>query len=756
MRGALLTAVTVLVAASASPSVGSSLPASASSSSSSSPFREGSTRAVSSSARPGQYGKFLHITDLHPDAHYFEGAKISHSCHVSRKKDKKRHGGKFPPKSSLSSALPGASSVSNLVPALIVQAVEHWLPTRLWSPAFSSKKKKKHKGKHGKKRAGHFGAPGSACDSPPALVSASLQWVADNWLSQSRSTSRSTQDIPGQQHQLLLQDEEDGLGFDFILVTGDLARHDVDASHYPRTLPEIYESNRWAMDQIESHFPGVPIVPCVGNNDIFPHNLMWPGPSPITRELSNIWAKHIPEFEQHNFQRGAYFAKEVIPNELAVLSLNTIYMYDSNKVVDGCVKSKKGSAEKDRDVGTVMLDWMEVQLSLFRSRSMQVHIMGHVPPTAGNYFPLCYERYTDIVLRYQDTVVGQHFGHMNVDAFFVQEDEEAVSSFNVTTDASAETQVVGTSKHHKVHVTSLADDLQADYATLPGRNRANLDYYHAYFAAPSIVPTFLPTIRVFTYNTTKDAKYTPSQAQADLSYRALINDTDTDEDDDEEDENLVEDDIRTKGRSHRRRHRKHKKKKHHKKKLPRYASPDSPARTNTYLSMLGYSQWVLDLDRANEEWANATAAENRKGKIEFALEYATYEPETLWSPYLSEMENKDREGRGSHTPVPKHLLDRQLSRIGVEPPRYFQQGSSPRPLAKSLSRLRPASDNAAGPDVHSSAKLRLPKAIKHMTDYSMESLTVEPMMELARRLASDKKLWKRFTGRMYQGLPGGK
>jgi endopolyphosphatase len=31
------------------------------------------------------------------------------------------------------------------------------------------------------------------------------------------------------------------------------------------------------------------------------------------------------------FQRGAYFSVEVIPNALAVISLNTMYFYDSNK-----------------------------------------------------------------------------------------------------------------------------------------------------------------------------------------------------------------------------------------------------------------------------------------------------------------------------------------------------------------------------------------------------------------------------------------
>lgn len=65
-------------------------------------------------------------------------------------------------------------------------------------------------------------------------------------------------------------------GFDFILWTGDSARHDID-NKLPRTPKEIFESNRWVLEQVENAFPGVPIVPVIGNNDIFPHNIMFPG-----------------------------------------------------------------------------------------------------------------------------------------------------------------------------------------------------------------------------------------------------------------------------------------------------------------------------------------------------------------------------------------------------------------------------------------------------------------------------------------------
>lgn len=73
------------------------------------------------------------------------------------------------------------------------------------------------------------------------------------------------------------------------------------------------------------------------------------GPNSITNEYSSsvfpvfhplivtdpigcrIWKKFIP-FPYHQvFQRGAYYSVEVIPEEVAVISLNTMYFYDSNK-----------------------------------------------------------------------------------------------------------------------------------------------------------------------------------------------------------------------------------------------------------------------------------------------------------------------------------------------------------------------------------------------------------------------------------------
>lgn len=89
---------------------------------------------------------------------------------------------------------------------------------------------------------------------------------------------------------------------DFVIWTGDNARsaatiancrrtqliryrHDIDRS-LPRTPQEIFELNTMMVDKMLSVIPrDVPIVPSLGNNDIYPHNVLAAGPNRITEHF---------------------------------------------------------------------------------------------------------------------------------------------------------------------------------------------------------------------------------------------------------------------------------------------------------------------------------------------------------------------------------------------------------------------------------------------------------------------------------------
>ncbi|KAG6817416.1 hypothetical protein H0H87_009061 [Tephrocybe sp. NHM501043] len=210
------------------------------------------------------HGRFLQITDMHPDPYYVEHTAKKTACH-------------------------------------------------------------RKKGRTSKNQASYYGTPFSDCDSPFTLTNFTLDYLDKQWASE----------------------------VDFVIWTGDNARHDNDPK-VPRTPDEIYGLNRAMTAKMKEVFTskGIPVVPSLG-------------PNSITNEFAKIWETFVPFPYLQVFQRGAYYSKEVIPDKVAAISLNTMYFYDSNKAVGGC-----GFHDRD-DPGNLQLDWLEVQLKTYRYRNMQ-------------------------------------------------------------------------------------------------------------------------------------------------------------------------------------------------------------------------------------------------------------------------------------------------------------------------------------------------------------------------------------------------
>ncbi len=124
---------------------------------------------------------------------------------------------------------------------------------------------------------------------------------------------------------------------DFVVWTGDSARHDNDES-IPRTEHQILDQNGFLVSKFLEVFGKpenyndsdptndfiIPIIPTVGNNDIMPHNIFESGPNWWTKRYLHLWRQFIPEEQRHQFEHGGWFYVEVIPNKLAVFSLNTM------------------------------------------------------------------------------------------------------------------------------------------------------------------------------------------------------------------------------------------------------------------------------------------------------------------------------------------------------------------------------------------------------------------------------------------------
>ncbi|BAP72081.1 endopolyphosphatase [Kluyveromyces marxianus] len=377
-------------------------------------------------------GRFLHITDMHPDLYYKEGSSTRKTCHRGKPQDDKD-------------------------------------------------------------RAARFGNAMMGCDAPPALMDYTLKWIEDN-----------------------LKDE-----IDFIIWTGDNVRHDNDRM-IPRTEQQIFDMNRHVSELFSKKFRDpssqdpreftVKIIPSLGNNDVFPHNMFSTGPTLQTRELFDIWRNFIPQEQQNTFDRYTSFFVEVIPGQLAVISLNTLYLFKGNPLVDNC--SSKNQP------GYKLLLWLGYTLQELRSRGMKVWLSGHVPPIAKNADSSCSDKLALWLHEYNDIIIGGVYGHMNMDHFIpidgkkawdnLAEDYSALEfeARDFVEDASAGRRITieGAKPVKKVSYMNRVRDqyyskVAAKYDRV-SRKDPLFERYSLVHVGTSIIPTFNPGFRVWEYNIT--------------------------------------------------------------------------------------------------------------------------------------------------------------------------------------------------------------------------------------------------------------
>lgn len=356
----------------------------------------------------------------------------------------------------------------------------------------------------GKGPAGPYGAETSDCDSPFSLVNATFDWIDANLKN----------------------------SIDFVVWTGDTARHDRDED-IPRHAEDVLGTNTWVADKFVTLFARedgkgmtIPVVPNFGNNDILPHNILLPGPNKWFQSYAHIWRHFIPEEQRHSFEFGGWFHVDVIPNKLAVFSLNTLYFFDRNAGVDGCAKPT--------EPGYKQLEWLRVQLQFLRDRGMKAILMGHVPPARTGSKTLwdetCWQKYSLWMDQFRDVVVVGLYGHMNIDHFLIHDRKD----IDMAALSGAAEFGVREAMEDELSVRSAGDylsELRTDWAKLTppptvGGKDSNTERkgkgkkgkgkgkkkkgkkskdpwsenYHLTLVSPSVVPNYFPTLRVLEYN----------------------------------------------------------------------------------------------------------------------------------------------------------------------------------------------------------------------------------------------------------------
>lgn len=446
---------------------------------------------------------------------------------------------------------------------------------------------------------------------------------------------------------------------DFVIWTGDSVRHDNDEK-LPRSADEIMDLNAFMSQKWISVFGeevretsnavpmmSIPVIPTFGNNDIMPHNIFNKGPNKWTKRFAEIWNQFIPEDQRHTFVEGGWFTTEVVPGRLAVISLNTMYFFDSNSAVDGC-KAKS-------EPGYEHMEWLRVQLKILRSRNMKAILMGHVPPARSkgkkSWDETCWQKYTLWVHQYRDVVVGSLYGHMNIDHFMLQD------SNKVNIDSKADGKVSISSK------TDYLQSLRNQWSSLPsappgifeelesasnfgdvseveptkkdkrGKKKEKkkqkfldkiggpwAERYSVSLAAPSLVPNFFPSLRVIDYNITG----LDDVAHGVDMFTHVVDDTAFGLDDPAidtsgaGDDSLISPEIQKK-----------KKKGKDKKKKPKFKVPEPPSSTappgpaysNQAFTLLGYTQYYSNLTKLHEQIAAGDRGDDPR--LDYEIEYTT-------------------------------------------------------------------------------------------------------------------------------------
>jgi endopolyphosphatase len=391
---------------------------------------------------------------------------------------------------------------------------------------------------------------------------------------------------------------------------------------------DVFAKNKDEPDDDPTNDLVIPVIPTFGNNDILPHNIFDRAPNTWTRRYQQIWRNFIPEVQKHSFAQGGWFFVEVIPNHLAVVSLNSLYFFSSNSAVDGCAAKA--------EPGYRQLDWLRIQLQYLRDRGMKAIITGHVPPARtankSNWDESCWQKYTLWMHQYRDVIAATLYGHMNTDHFIVQDFEQ------VDRDVAHGYELVQNTKRGVEprfgiqSATSYLKDLRDSWTKLPkppageahydlsiaellrdylrngieafkkhkkhkkhkGKKHHGSDDYDSeiggQFAerfsishvSPSVVPNYFPTIRVYEYNITGLDK-------------ALPRNTEFSQDMEQADELAGDDDVEAE--------RKKKKKKHRftVPKPPSKSAPPGPAYSAQSLTLLGFVQYYANLTRINND-----------------------------------------------------------------------------------------------------------------------------------------------------------
>lgn len=196
---------------------------------------------------------------------------------------------------------------------------------------------------------------------------------------------------------------------------------------------------------------------------------------------------------------------------MAQINSSIRYFFESNSAVDGC--------ESKHEPGYLQFEWMRVQLTHMREHGMKVILTGHVPParvdSKTSWDETCWQKFTLWKHAFRDVIVGDMYGHMNIDHFMIQDWEDVGEDVKRGEMRGVEGEPMGvmSPKAYLVdlrHLFRKIPDIVVELTKKKGKKDEDLgeiggpyaERYSVSFVNPSVIPNYFPTFRIFEYNIT--------------------------------------------------------------------------------------------------------------------------------------------------------------------------------------------------------------------------------------------------------------
>eukprot|EP01094_Clydonella_sp_ATCC50884_P029575 TRINITY_DN9308_c0_g1_i1.p1 TRINITY_DN9308_c0_g1~~TRINITY_DN9308_c0_g1_i1.p1 ORF type:complete len:447 (+),score=84.54 TRINITY_DN9308_c0_g1_i1:143-1483(+) len=230
------------------------------------------------------------------------------------------------------------------------------------------------------------------CDSPPALLNATLRGM-----------------------QQLLEDPA------FIVVGGDWAGHGM--PNQSMVLAMLSEASH----TLRAFFPDTVVVPALGNND-FTDDYHYPVNTPTAwmNDIASLWASlgflSTPQ-QRSSFLKGGYFAAPLLNDRLRILVLNSLFYSTSFRATNDSSSWAPTPPEELPADPNGQLAWLEGQLVHARADDVPVILSFHIPPgcDAWDESSMWHEKFSvpfdALVLEYHDTIVLHLGAHSHADEF---------------------------------------------------------------------------------------------------------------------------------------------------------------------------------------------------------------------------------------------------------------------------------------------------------------------------------------------------